>query len=67
MLKWIIFILCIIGIYFFFFRKPTQKRNKQNKQDSIMLECTKCGTYVSTDEAIIQDGKYFCSKECAQC
>lgn len=68
MLKWIIFILCIIGIYFFFFRKPktSQKDYREDKKDSIMLECAKCGTYVSSDEAIIQDGKYYCSKECSK-
>ncbi|MBX7490913.1 PP0621 family protein [Helicobacter turcicus] len=68
MLKWILFALCIVGIYFFFFKKPkTIHEKKEHKKDSIMLECATCGTYVSSDEAIIQDGKYYCSKECAQC
>ncbi|WP_299548529.1 PP0621 family protein [uncultured Helicobacter sp.] len=68
MLKWIIFALCIVGIYFFFFRKPKAHiNNQEHKKDSIMLECTKCATYVSSDEAIIQDGKYYCSKECSKC
>lgn len=69
MLKWILFTLCIVGIYLLFFKKPkaTHRENKEYKKDSIMLECSTCGTYVSSDEAIIQDGKYYCSKECAQC
>ncbi|TLD84024.1 hypothetical protein LS70_004250 [Helicobacter sp. MIT 11-5569] len=67
MLKWIIFALCIFGIYFFFFRKPKESQKKEHKKDSIMLECNTCGIYVSSEEAIIQDGKYYCSKECAKC
>ncbi|MCI5968943.1 PP0621 family protein [Helicobacter sp.] len=71
MLKWIIFALCIVGIYYFFFKKPKspkqEDKEKKHQKDSILLECSKCGTYVSSDEAILQDGKYYCSKECAQC
>jgi len=70
MLKWILFLVCIAGAYFIFFKKsnakPQTKDSKANT-DSIMLECSKCGTYVSNEEAIIQNGKYYCSKECAQC
>lgn len=73
MLKWILFFICIAGVYFIFFKKPNVKsqtkdsKNPKAPKDSIMLECDKCGTYVSSEEAIIQNGKYYCSKECAQC
>lgn len=57
-------------IYFLFFRgrKVTQKTSekKDNKKvEEIMVECDKCSTFISQKEAIIKDGKYFCSKECA--
>lgn len=70
MLKWILFLVCIAGAYFIFFKKSNAKpqtKDSKTHTDSIMLECSKCGTYVSNEEAIIQNGKYYCSKECAQC
>lgn len=66
MLKWFLLILLFVGIYHLFFRKHTDKPKKpEQKQDSIMLECAECGTYVSSEEVIIKNGKYFCSKECS--
>ncbi len=67
MLKWIIFAICIIGVYYLFFKKPKKPPHNSKKQDSIMLECKRCGTYVASEEAIFQDGNSYCSKECAQC
>ncbi len=75
MLK-LVFTLAVIGaIYYFLIKKPqvTQKRqeradtetSKPKKGEEIMVECEKCGTFISTHEAIIKDGKYYCSKECA--
>ncbi|DAB32133.1 MAG TPA: Prokaryotic metallothionein, partial [Sulfurospirillum sp. UBA11407] len=32
----------------------------------IMIECSECTTFVSESEAIIKDGKFFCSKQCAK-
>jgi uncharacterized protein len=49
------------GIYYFFIKK----RPQISKDSEIMVECNKCGTFVSNKEAIIKDGKYYCSKECA--
>ena len=43
------------------------KINKQDKHDQItdtMVECPRCSTYVSKEEGILSNGKYFCSKEC---
>lgn len=65
MMKFLLFALCIIGIYMLFFKKS--KTPKTKSQESLMLECAKCGTYVSSDEAILQNGKSYCSKECAKC
>lgn len=70
MIKWLLFALFVFGIYYFFFRKSksikdeVSKNNK--KSESIMLECTQCGTYVTSDECVIKDGKYYCSKDCAR-
>jgi len=43
--------------------------NKESKSDlknssETMVECQKCSTYISVDEALMSDGRYFCSKEC---
>ncbi|MEA3353274.1 MAG: PP0621 family protein [Campylobacterota bacterium] len=54
-------------VYIVFFKKNREKNIKDNKYDQItdtLVECPKCGTYVSKDEAILSNGKYFCSKEC---
>ncbi|WP_273211757.1 PP0621 family protein [Helicobacter rodentium] len=69
MLKFFLLILFLVGIYLLFFRKNPKKPTKndfQSTQDSIMLECAECGTYVSSEEVIVKDGKYYCSKECAK-
>ncbi|WP_297578368.1 PP0621 family protein [uncultured Helicobacter sp.] len=69
MLKFFLLILFLVGVYLLFFRKNQQKPTKndfKSMQDSIMLECTQCGTYVSNEEVIIKDSKYYCSKECAK-
>ena len=31
-----------------------------------MVECQKCGLFISSKDAIIKNGKYYCSKECAE-
>jgi len=68
-MKFIILGILLYAIYYIFFKKPviSQKKTKDNlKQESeTMVECTKCKAYVSVNEALIVDGKYFCSKECA--
>ncbi len=49
MLKFFLLILFLVGVYLLFFRKNQQKPTKndfKSTQDSIMLECTQCGTYV---------------------
>ncbi|CAE09975.1 PP0621 family protein [Wolinella succinogenes] len=71
-MQWIVIILLILFIYYFFIRKGTltqtlKKREKGEvkKSSDVMLECEKCGVYVSDKEAIIVDGRFYCSKECA--
>ncbi|MEA3513012.1 MAG: PP0621 family protein [Campylobacterota bacterium] len=54
-------------VYIVFFKKNREKDTGNNKYDQItdeMVECPKCGTFVSKDDGILSNGKYFCSKEC---
>lgn len=52
-----------------FFKKPSirteKKQGKKKISGDTMLECSECATFVSENEAIIKDGKFYCSKECA--
>ncbi|HIP31116.1 MAG TPA: Prokaryotic metallothionein [Sulfurospirillum arcachonense] len=59
-------------IYIMFFKKSNKevqsnrkKSKKQAPKGDVMMECEKCETFVSEDEAIIKDGKFYCSKKCA--
>jgi len=65
--KILILAAIIFGVYYFFIKaKPIQNSKKNSdKDEDIMVECHKCKTYVSSKEAIIKNGKYYCSKECA--
>jgi len=63
----------IFFIYIYFFKTRRQedvtKHNADTKkkiEGDTMVECHACSTFVSYDEAIIKDGHYFCSKECAE-
>ncbi len=75
--KWIIFGVVIYIVYQIFFKKENiiskvkraSKESAKKKEEKIesetMVECQKCGIFISSKEAIIKDGKYYCSKECA--
>ncbi len=69
MVKLILLVAIIYAIFHFFIKpKPIQdkKTTKEEQDEDIMVECAKCKTYVSSKEAIIKNGKYYCSKECAK-
>ena len=54
-------------IYVVFFKKSREAQIKKNKNEEIsdtMVECPKCKVFVSKDDAILSNGRYFCSKEC---
>ena len=54
-------------VYIFFFKKNRESEIKDKDQDKIedvMVECPKCGTFVSKKEGILSNGNFFCSKEC---
>ena len=62
--KILILVAIIAGVYYFFIKaKPIT--HKKSKDEDIMVECEACHTFVSSKEAIIKDGKYYCSKKCA--
>ncbi len=67
-LKLIIFAVVAVLIYKFFGGKfPSLSQNAAEKKlnEDTLVECEKCGTYVTVKESIIINGKYYCSKECA--
>jgi uncharacterized protein len=50
-----------------FFKRAREKNIKRDKYKNIsdtMVECPTCSIYISKNEAILSNGKYFCSKEC---
>ena len=55
-------------IYIVFFKKNRENNIKDDKKNDeitdIMMECPKCKTYVSKQDAILSNGKYYCSNEC---
>ena len=72
--KIIMIILIGLVVYFLFIRgrelDPLQnkpKKKDKNKQiEDTLVQCAKCDVFVSDKEALIKDGKYFCSKDCAK-
>ena len=66
----ILLIAAVIGVvYVMFFKKKTiepdhtkQKSKKPEVND--MIECANCHVYVEVKEAILSNGKYYCSREC---
>ncbi len=74
MVKIFIVIFVLLVIYLAFFKRRERDSSKDEKtksaknesiDDDVMVECYKCETFVSTKDAIIKEGKFYCSKECA--
>ena len=67
-LKVVFVIVMAFLAYIFLFKKSREKEittKKDNEQiEDEMVECPTCKTYVSKDEAILSNGKAYCSKEC---
>jgi len=45
---------------------PTNRRRPQGPEPEEMVLDPQCGSYVPRSEAFLQQGKYFCSQECAK-
>lgn len=65
-LKVLAILLVLFFVYSIFFKKNREKviRKKNEKIEDEMVECPSCKVYVSKREAILSNGRYFCSKEC---
>lgn len=77
--KILVALLVLLAMYLLFFKtgrgdeqQISSKKKRRDKRASspdeeVMLECHKCGTFISNKEAIIgTKGEYFCSRECLQ-
>lgn len=65
--KFMAFMAVLFLVYIVFFRKSRERNITDKKNEEItdtMVECPKCKTYVSKDDAILSNGRYFCSSEC---
>ena len=69
--QWIVVGVLIVLVYFLFIKKkplPGENQKPKNKKDKLseddMVECKKCGTYISLNEALLKEGQYYCSDEC---
>ena len=71
LLKIALFVAVIVLVYVFFFKSNRKEEIKKNSSKKVlegetMVECQACSTFISHKEAIIKDGHFFCSKECAR-
>ncbi len=69
-LKWLIFGVIVYAVYILFFKekniasKDSKSFKKDDNDSEEMVECCECGTFISSKEAFIKNGKFYCSKEC---
>lgn len=71
LLKIALFAVIIFLIYMFFFKNSRKEdiqksASKKVLEGETMVECQMCSTFISHKEAIIKDGLFYCSKECAR-
>ena len=67
--KIVVLLLIVYILYLLFFKKILKQSYKENdngtkSSDEEFIECKKCSTFISTNEAIKSGNNYFCSKEC---
>jgi len=70
-MQYLVVIALIAVVYFFFIKKKPitykENKNKESKpQSGDMVECPTCGVYTEIDDAILSNGKYYCSQECLE-
>ena len=59
----IIFVALVLFLIYLIFFKKSRKKD-QNLISDEMVECPTCSTFVSSKEAILSNGKFYCSKDC---
>jgi uncharacterized protein len=74
MLKFLLLGVILVAIYFIFFKKKriksedSQQNRWQNRKDdqisNDLIPCESCDTLVPQSEAIISNGRYYCSEKC---
>jgi len=65
--QWIVVGVLIVLVYFIFIKKkplPSEKKKDDRLKEDDMVECKKCGTYTTLNEALLKEGQYYCSDEC---
>lgn len=66
--KLLAIVVVLILVYMVFFKKNREqdiaKKDEPDQITDTLVECPTCGTYVSKDEGILSNGKYYCSKGC---
>lgn len=68
-LKIVAVIIMAFLVYVLFFKRNREKEMFAKKNEKItdeMVECPTCKTYVSQKEAIVSNGKFYCSQECLE-
>ena len=68
-LKIVAVVIVAFLVYILFFKKNREKELFAKKNEKItdeMMECPTCKTYVSQKEALLSNGKFYCSKECLE-
>jgi len=66
--KLIVFGLLGLVIYKFIARRLPflEEDTRGGLEEDTLVECAKCGTFVTDKESIIVQGEVYCSKECAE-
>lgn len=68
-LKIVAVIIMAFLVYILFFKRNREREmfaKKNEKITDVMVECPTCKTYVSQKEAIVSNGKFYCSQECLE-
>ena len=72
-MKLLVLGLVIYVVYIMFFKtkevsgaKPKQQKSNTDTEVNDLIRCESCGVYMELDDAIVSNGKYYCSRECIQ-
>ena len=70
-MQYLVVLGLIAFVYFYYIKKkPLEEHSRNDKntksQSSDMVECSACGIYCEISEALLSQGKYYCSSECLE-